>query len=154
MMRRAPLWRRFIRSLLWLLAGVTVLTATVFAGLISLAPFRPPADWFWTEWLLRAWLDEPLRVLAPLLVIIVSSTILETIAVWFSADPTLRWLNLEIVDCDGFAPAWWQYLLRFLGTLLSWASLGLGFAWAWVSRHGRSLEDLVSKTALVLDQED
>lgn len=138
----------------WLLIGLAVLVIGAAAGVFSLSPYQPPSDWFLTEWLLQAWLDDPAQVLVAPSVVVLSSAVLQTIASATSLDPALRVLNLSIVDRGGFAPTWWQWLLRLIGILLSWATLGLGFSLAWVSRYGRSLEDLVSSTALVLEEDD
>ncbi len=54
---------------------------------------------------------------------------------------------------DGADPVLWrQALARFLAAGLSWAALGLGFAWALWDRERLTWHDRVSGTVLVLER--
>ena len=44
---------------------------------------------------------------------------------------------------------WLQALLRYIGSLLCWGTLGLGFLWCYTNRHRRAWNDIISKTHLI-----
>jgi uncharacterized RDD family membrane protein YckC len=50
--------------------------------------------------------------------------------------------------------SWRQALIRWIVSLLSWGSLGLGFLWVLVDKNQRSWHDMASKTGLYLEQVD
>ena len=60
----------------------------------------------------------------------------------------LAW-SLRLIDPDGNRPGLKRASLRFAACLLSWATLGLGFAWALIDPHNRALHDRLAGTWLV-----
>lgn len=61
----------------------------------------------------------------------------------------MRAWRVKIETRDQGQPGWWRCLLRFLVSLLSAASLGIGFAWSLFDRRKRTWHDMASKTRLV-----
>ena len=70
---------------------------------------------------------------------------------WVARGQTLGMLawHLHVVSADGNALTLRQALLRFIGGLLSVATLGLGFIWQLFDPHRRSWPDLISNTRIV-----
>ncbi len=58
----------------------------------------------------------------------------------------MMWLGLQVLNFDGQPPTEAQRRARALGTILSTASLGLGFAWAVADEEKLSWHDRISKT--------
>ncbi len=71
---------------------------------------------------------------------------------WVHGGQTLgmRTWHLRLVNGTGGAISWKQALLRFLGALLSWAALGVGYLWILIDRDGRAWHDRLSGTHLVV----
>ena len=69
---------------------------------------------------------------------------------WVARGQTLGMLawRLHIVTVNDQPITLRQALLRFIGGLLSIASLGLGFAWQLFDAHRRSWPDLISGTRI------
>lgn len=63
--------------------------------------------------------------------------------------PGMEWLQLEIAALDGEAPTDSQRLMRVLGTIVSTATFGIGFAWALVDERKLTFHDIMSKTMIV-----
>ncbi len=59
------------------------------------------------------------------------------------------WMQLEIVSLDGSDPESSQRLMRALGTIVSTASFGIGFAWSLVDEEALTFHDNMSKTMIV-----
>ena len=59
------------------------------------------------------------------------------------------WMQLEIVSLDGSEPENSQRLMRALGTIVSTASFGIGFAWSLVDEEALTFHDNMSKTMIV-----
>jgi uncharacterized RDD family membrane protein YckC len=59
------------------------------------------------------------------------------------------WMQLEIVSLDGTEPENSQRLMRALGTIVSTASFGIGFAWSLVDEEALTFHDNMSKTMIV-----
>ena len=70
---------------------------------------------------------------------------------WVARGQTLGMLawHLHVMKSDGSAIGPRQALLRFIGGLLSVATLGLGFIWQLFDAHRRSWPDLLSNTRMV-----
>lgn len=147
-MRRARVWRRVARMVAWLCfaAAISALAATT---VVSWALFDKPTGWFWSEWGLNLWLDSPVRVLSPFMVTLALATLISEFALAFGRDPVARILGLSVVDRHGLPPNRWRFVARSIGSLVSWASLGLGFGGILVDRYGRSLADFASATLMV-----
>mgnify|MGYP002338712121 CR=1 FL=1 len=62
--------------------------------------------------------------------------------------------RLRIVDERGLSPSLRQASLRFAAAALSWALLGLGFAWALVDGERRALHDRLAGTWLIREPRD
>lgn len=65
----------------------------------------------------------------------------------------LRAWKIKVVRLDGQALSWWQAGIRFIGGLLSWACLGLGFLWCLFDKNALCWHDYLSKTRLVFQEE-
>ncbi len=63
--------------------------------------------------------------------------------------PGMQYARLEIAAFDGSAPTDSQRLMRILGTIVSTASFGIGFAWALVDERKLTFHDNMSKTMIV-----
>jgi uncharacterized RDD family membrane protein YckC len=70
---------------------------------------------------------------------------------WTHGGQTLgmRAWRLRIQRRGGGTPRWGEALLRYLGALLSWAALGLGFLWIGIDRERMSWHDRLSATRIV-----
>jgi uncharacterized RDD family membrane protein YckC len=74
---------------------------------------------------------------------------------WVLGGQTLgmRAWGIRVVDeATGGRVGWKQAVVRFLGALLSWTVFGAGFLWCLVDRRDRGWHDLLSGTALVVDE--
>lgn len=58
--------------------------------------------------------------------------------------------RLRVQTLDGRPIDFRQTMLRLLGGLLSWLTLGLGFIWMWIDAEKRTWPDLFSQTQVVL----
>ena len=130
-----------------------LLTWILYAtGIFDSAVFRPPEDWFWSEWLLTYWLDNPTVLILPpatfLGMAILTCATAEGIN---SRSLGGQLLGLRVVDKDGFDVAGGRVTLRMLGGLLNVATLGLGYLWIAVSRYRRGLHDFLAGTVVVRD---
>ena len=61
----------------------------------------------------------------------------------------LRTWKLRLVTLDGASVTWTQALKRFVGAIVSWLCLGLGFLWVLVDREKLAWHDRFSGTRLV-----
>ncbi len=62
-----------------------------------------------------------------------------------------RLFNTRVIREDGYRLSHKVSLLRFIGTMLSWLTFGMGFLMAAFRDDGKTLADLISKTRLVED---
>jgi len=60
----------------------------------------------------------------------------------------MRAWRVVVMDDKGGKITWGASLLRFVTALLSFGSLGLGFAWSWLDPDKRCWHDMVSGTGL------
>jgi len=65
----------------------------------------------------------------------------------------LRAWKIKVSTLDGQSLNWQQAGIRFIGGLLSWACLGLGFFWCLFDKNGQCWHDYLSKTRLVFQEE-
>lgn len=147
LLRRAP-------ALLIDAVPAAFLTALLFAvGALDARILRPEPGWFWTEWLLKFWLDDRGSLLAPLAVFALASIIWTTLwEVVASRTPGSRVVGLRVVDREGFDISTAQALLRGLGSLVNLATLGLGYLWVFVSRYRRGWHDLMAGSYVVRER--
>jgi uncharacterized RDD family membrane protein YckC len=64
----------------------------------------------------------------------------------------MTWVGLRLVNFDGQTPTDGQRRARALGTILSTASVGLGFAWSVADDEQLTWHDRMSKTFVVRDE--
>jgi uncharacterized RDD family membrane protein YckC len=70
---------------------------------------------------------------------------------WHSSGQTLGMLawRLRIQDPEGYSISWNQVLRRFLGAILSWACLGLGYWWILLDSNKQAWHDKLSNSEVV-----
>ncbi len=61
----------------------------------------------------------------------------------------LKTWKLQVVGFNDQPITWRQAALRYLGALLSWLCLGLGFLWILVDREKLAWHDRISKTRII-----
>jgi len=61
----------------------------------------------------------------------------------------MRAWHLYLVDEGGKFINWKTARIRFLVAIISWACLGMGFAWILVNRKNLAWHDIASKTQIV-----
>ena len=71
---------------------------------------------------------------------------------WTHGGQTLgmRAWRLQLCRIDGQNLAWSTAVVRFLGALLSWIALGLGFVWVALDPQNRAWHDRLSKSIVVV----
>lgn len=57
--------------------------------------------------------------------------------------------NIRLISDTGERVTWTQALLRYIGSLLCWTSLGLGFLWCYTNKERKAWNDMISSTRLV-----
>ena len=57
--------------------------------------------------------------------------------------------KIKLISDSGHSVTWGQALLRYIGSLLCWISLGLGFLWCYTNKDRRAWNDMISKTRLI-----
>ena len=70
---------------------------------------------------------------------------------WVHGGQTLgmKTWRLEVKSVDGGPVTWKSAAIRYIGALISWGLLGLGFLWSLVDARRRSWHDIFSATVLV-----
>jgi uncharacterized RDD family membrane protein YckC len=67
----------------------------------------------------------------------------------------LRAWKMRVVSDNHDPLTWWQAWLRFVGALISWGFVGLGFLYIWVNPERKAFHDRVSKTHIEsIDQQN
>ncbi|MEW5756536.1 MAG: RDD family protein [Pseudomonadota bacterium] len=61
----------------------------------------------------------------------------------------LKTWKLQVVDFNGRPVTWRLAALRYLGAILSWLCLGLGFFWILVDKDKLAWHDRLSKTKVI-----
>lgn|GEM_PF-3351019 len=122
-------------------------------GIFETRLFKLPADWFWSEWLLRFWLDERRVILWPLLGWwLLSIAIASVCEARYSRSFGGRILGLVVTDTSGFKIGPHLAIRRALGAVLNGLGLGLGYLWILVSSTRRGWHDVVSATIVLRDR--
>jgi len=75
---------------------------------------------------------------------------------WMRGGQTLglKTWKLRVVAADGGRVTGTQALKRFVGAIVSWLCLGLGFGWVLVDRHRRAWHDRFSGTRLIRESQN
>ncbi|MBE0434576.1 MAG: RDD family protein [Methylomicrobium sp.] len=60
----------------------------------------------------------------------------------------LKAWNLKILTEDLQSITWMQAAIRFIGAILSWGVLGLGYIWVLIDKDNRAWHDRLSRTAV------
>lgn len=63
----------------------------------------------------------------------------------------MRAWRIRVIRDNGERLRWRDAALRYLVAIVSWAALGLGFAWSLFDRERRTWHDIASNTRLVRD---
>jgi uncharacterized RDD family membrane protein YckC len=63
----------------------------------------------------------------------------------------LRAWNIKVLTQNRQPISWKQALVRYLSAIVSWGMFGLGFLWIFVDKNHHSWHDIISGTALFLD---
>ncbi|MEJ1402666.1 MAG: RDD family protein [Candidatus Sedimenticola sp. (ex Thyasira tokunagai)] len=131
-----------------LLAAIIYDTLLV-AGLLMLAStvVTLPVGWFLSEEAMTALPQHPLF---RLWLASVAPTFF--IYFWLRGGQTLgmkSW-NIMVIRTDGTPLKLADAILRFVGAIISWLALGLGFLWLLVDRENRTWHDRLSGTRLIM----
>ena len=57
--------------------------------------------------------------------------------------------RIKLISDSGNNITWSQAILRYIGSLLCWMTLGLGFLWCYTNTDRRAWNDILSKTHLI-----
>ncbi len=60
----------------------------------------------------------------------------------------LKTWKIRVIANSGNRVTWRQAFLRYIGSLLCWLSLGIGFLWCYTNKERRAWNDIISKTRL------
>ena len=61
--------------------------------------------------------------------------------------------KVKVVADSGNKVTWKHAFLRYIGSLLCWISLGVGFLWCYTNKERRAWNDIISKTRLSIVSE-
>ncbi|MDW3095179.1 MAG: RDD family protein [Gammaproteobacteria bacterium] len=56
--------------------------------------------------------------------------------------------KIRVISDTGNKVTWKQAFLRYMGSILCWLSLGIGFLWCYTNKERRAWNDILSKTRL------
>lgn len=143
---------RLPRRLLGLALDVGLMALPVCAmlltGTLSRKALSPEPGWFYSEWLLKLWLDHPPYIVAPILWWIIFSLVWQ-LGWELSLGRTPGAMLAGVSPRDrrnGHPISKIQALLRTLGACLNLLTLGLGYALCFIFRDGTALHELLSHT--------
>ena len=70
---------------------------------------------------------------------------------WMHGGQTLgmKTWRVQLISVDGDQIDWKKSAIRFIGAIISWAVLGLGFLWSLFDEQKRTWHDLLSATKLI-----
>lgn len=149
----APSWRRAAARGLDLLAATLGWALLALVGALDLRPLQPEAGWFWSEWIARFLLDEPMAIGHLLL------AALTLLWLWHAAwglltgrTPGKMALGLHVLSTqtgDQLSPR--RHTQRALLSALALPTLGLSAWWAHASRTGQAWHDLLSGAIVTAD---
>lgn len=58
--------------------------------------------------------------------------------------------KIRVISDTSKKVTWKQAFLRYIGSILCWLSLGIGFLWCYTNKERRAWNDIISKTRLSL----
>lgn len=144
----ARLFRRLPGLIVDLGISLLPVVAMLSTGVLSRKAFSPEPGWFYSEWLLKLWLDHPPYLIAPVLWWIIFALLWQLL--WeLSLGRTPGALLVGIAPKDrgsGLKISKLQAILRSIGALLNLLSLGLGYALCFIFRDGTALHEILSHT--------
>ena len=149
-LRPAGLLRRLPALLLDLVAPTLLIGLLVAADVLERSLIAPPPGWFWSEWWLSFWLDDPTTLWTPVLVFVLLGLLWNT--GWELAlgrTPGAMALGLRVVDRGALPIGRAHALRRGLGAALNVLTLGLGYGLVAVTPLRRGLHDLVGGSVVV-----
>jgi len=121
-------------------------------GVFDVRVFAAPMGWFYTDWLLDLWLDDPAIFTAPALWwVTLTATWIVGFTLAIGRSPASMILGMKIVDSEGDDASRLRLAARALATAVTVASLGLGWLWIVASREGRAWHDLLSGSWVVVE---
>ena len=124
-------------------AGVVGLALA--AGVLDATMLQPEAGWFWTEWWLKNWLDEPGMFTRPIIAWIAIAWL--WISGWEVATGRsigARVAGIEAVDGGGMLPSRGRLVACAAGRLLVIVTGGLTWLWIFVAPDRRAIHDVLS----------
>lgn len=134
------------------LAGFPLVAFGYWVGVFDTRIFRVPAGWFWSEWLLKFWLDERRVIVLPLLGWVLLSVVISSVSEALAARSFGgRIIGLVVIEKSGIKIGPLLAFWRAWGALLNALALGLGYLWILVSSNRRGWHDAVSATYVVRD---
>lgn len=149
----AGLMRRLPAIAVDVLPALLLVWVFYAVGIFDSAIFRPPDDWFWTEWLLKYWLDNPSVIVLPAATIVGMGILTSATAEAINGRSLGgRLLGLRVIDKKGFEVGTGRIAVRALGSILNVGTLGLGYLWVFVSRYRRGLHDFIAGTVVIHDR--
>ncbi len=151
MSRIAPFWARACGVLIQGVGVAGLVVVLISVGVLPSRVLAVEAGWFWADWLILLWLDSPGDLAIPVVAFCTLSTLLNLVFERFDAGPSAWFLKLRVVDSHGRPASWPQLFGRALGVILSFMTAGFGFLWILVSRHQRSVSDVISGTCVTRD---
>ena len=107
--------------------------------------FQPPADWYWSEWWIKFWLESPITPLVPAGSFLLGLWVLGGLQEFFF-QRTIggRICRLKVTDHNGRPLSAAQQLARSAGVALNIITVGLGFFWIYVDPINRGFHDFIS----------
>ncbi|MEM1348957.1 MAG: RDD family protein [Myxococcota bacterium] len=150
-LRFAGFFRRTVALGLDAIVPAIAVTLGWAMGIFDVRVFVAPMGWFYVDWLLHLWLDNPAIFTAPALwFVLLTSAWITTLTLIAGRSPGAMALGMRIVDAAGEDASRLRCAGRALASLWTLASLGLGWLWIVASREGRAWHDLLSGSWVVL----
>ncbi len=147
----AGLWRRLPALVIDAVPAMVAVALGFGLGLFDGRIFRPPHGWFWSEWLLKYWLDQRATLVVPIGCFF--GVAIVWTALWEARTGRSlggRLVGLLVVDRSAFTIGPTRALLRALGAVVNVCTLGLGYGWVLVSSYRRGWHDYIAGTVVVV----
>lgn len=148
LIRPARLPRRLLGLSIDVLCCALPVWLLLVTDTLSRKAFNPEPGWFYSEWLLKLWLDHPPYILAPILWWIIFALIWQLL--WeatLGKTPGAMLVRIQPVSATtGKKITLLQAALRSIGALLNILSLGLGYALCFIFMDGIALHEVISRS--------